>query len=135
MKDVDSALATLRIFNNPFRRFSSPVRPNPGIDNKMRDRQDSSRPGGLSDSGGNQPEGRTKPGKGMTRFTEGVADRMVAKSKIQPESFQVPQIGKPMVERVIYQKMPGSCDCASLFRTGRHLATDQTEACFHAELV
>jgi hypothetical protein len=135
VKDVDSALTTLRIFNNPFRRPSGPVGLNPGIKNKMRDWKDASRPGGLSNSGRNEPERRTKPTKRMTRFTERVADRLVARSKVQPESFEVPQIGKPMVKRVVYQKMPGSCNRASLFRSGRNLATNQTEACFHAELV
>jgi len=135
MEDVDSALTTLRIFNNPFRRPSRLVRLKPGINDKMRDRQDPSRPGDLSNSGRNKPKRRAKPANRMTRFTKRVADRLVARTDIQPESFEIPQIGKPMVKRVIYQKMPGSCDCPSLFRPGRNLATHQTEACFHAELV
>jgi hypothetical protein len=102
VKDVDSALTTLRIFNNPFCRPPGPVGLDPGINNKMRDWQDSSRPGDLSNSGRNEPERRTKPTKRMTRFTERVADRLVARSKVQPESFEVPQIGKPMVKRVVY---------------------------------
>ena len=95
---------------------------------KVRDRQDSSRPGDLANSGGNEAERRTKPTKRMLRLTERVADRLVARSKIQPESFVLPQIGKPMVKRVIYQKVPGSCNRACPFRLGRNVATNQTEA-------
>jgi hypothetical protein len=71
----------------------------------------------------------------MTRFTERVGDRLIAQGKIQPESVDVPQIGKPVVERMIHHKMPGSCNRASLFRSSRNLATNQTEACFHIEFV
>jgi hypothetical protein len=40
-----------------------------------------------------------------------------------------------MVKRVVYKKMPGSCNRASLFRPDRDLRTNQTEAGFDAELV
>jgi len=99
------------------------------------DGQDPSCSGDLSNSGGNEPERRTKPTKRMARFTEGVADRLITHFKIQPESFEIPQIGEPMVKCVIYQEMPGICNRTSLFRLGRNLASDQTEASFHAELV
>jgi hypothetical protein len=134
VKDVDSAITTFRILNNPFCRPSGPVGLNPGINNKVRDRQDSSRPGDLSNSVRNESKRRTKPTKRMAHFTDRLADRLIAPGKIQPESFEIPQIGKPMVKRVIYQKMPGGCDRASLFRPGRDLRTNQTEACFDAEL-
>ena len=134
VKDVDSSLTALRIFNDPFRRHSSPVRLKPGINYKMRDRQDSSRPGDLSHRRRNEPERRTKPAKRMTRLTECVGDRLIAPGKIMPESVDVPQISKPMVERVIYQKMPGGCNRTSLFWPDLNLATNQTEACFHFKL-
>jgi hypothetical protein len=70
----------------------------------------------------------------MARFADRVVDRVIAPGKIQPESFEVPQIGKPMMKRVVYQKMPGSCNRASLFRPNRNLRPNQTEACFDAEL-
>jgi hypothetical protein len=101
----------------------------------VRDRQDSPRFGDLSNSGRNEPERRTKPTKRMARFTDRFADRLITPGKIQPESFEVPQIDKPMVKCVVCQKMPGICNRAGLFRSDRNLATDQTEACFHAELV
>jgi hypothetical protein len=135
VKDIDSARTTLRIFDNPFRRPSSSVGLDPRINNKMRDRQDPSCSGDLSNSGGNEPERRTKPTKRMARFTERVADCLITQFKIQPESFEIPQIGQPMVKCVIYQEMPGICNRTSLFRLGRNLATDQTEASFHAELI
>jgi hypothetical protein len=69
----------------------------------------------------------------MRWFAERVADRLVALQNIQAEFFGVPQIGKPMVKRVVNQKMPGRCNRASLFRPGRNLASNQTEASFHAE--
>ena len=71
----------------------------------------------------------------MALFAERVADRSITPCKIQVESFKTPQIGKSMVKCVVYQKMTGICDRASLLWTGHNLATDQTEACFHAELV
>src|SRR5271166_4485635 len=77
VKDVDSSLTALRIFNNPVRRHSSPVRLKPGINYKMRDRQDSSRPRDLSHRRRNEPERRTKPANRMTRFTERVGDRLI----------------------------------------------------------
>ena len=135
MKDVDSALTTLGIFNDPFGRPSRPVGFDPGINHKVGDRQDSSRFGDLSNSGGHEAERRTKPTKWMGRFTERVADRFIAPGKIQPESFEVPQIGKSMVIGVVDQKMPGSGNRASLFRPHRDLRANQTEACFDAELV
>jgi hypothetical protein len=68
----------------------------------VRNRQDSSRPGDLSNGGRNQSERRTKPTKRLARFADRVVDRLIAPGKIQPESFEVPQIGKPMVKRVVY---------------------------------
>jgi len=135
VKHVDTALTTLRIFNNPFCRHFSPVGPKPGIKNEVRDGQDLSCPGDLSNSSRNKPERRTKPMKRMRRFAEGVADHLIAPGKIEAESLEVPQISKPMVKRVINQKMPASCDRASLFRPVRNLATNQTEACLNAELL
>jgi hypothetical protein len=44
-------------------------------------------------------------------------------------------MGKPMIKGMVYQKMPGSCNRASLFGPGRNLATNQTEASFHAEFL
>ena len=73
--------------------------------------------------------------KRMRRFAEGVADRLIAPVKIEAESLEVPQISKPMVKRVINQKMPASCNRASLFWPVRDLATNQTEACLNAELL
>jgi hypothetical protein len=69
----------------------------------------------------------------MRWFAERLADRLVAPQDIQAEFFKVPQIGKPMVKRVVYQKMPGRCNRASLFRPGRNLASNHTEASFHPE--
>ena len=101
----------------------------------MRDRQNSSRPGGLSNSGRNKPERRTKPKQRMTGFSQGVANRLIAPGEIQSESLEVPQIGKAMAKRVIDHEMPGSCDRPSLFRQVRNLATNETEACLYAVLV
>jgi len=38
----------------------------------------------------------------MARFTDRGADRLIAAGKINPEFFQVPQIAKPVVKRVVY---------------------------------
>ena len=68
----------------------------------------------------------------MVRFTERVADRFITPGQIQSESFEVPQIGQPMMEGVVDQKMPGCGNRATLFRLHRDLRTNQTEACFDA---
>ena len=135
MEDVDSAAAALRIFDNPSGRSTSPIGLKPRIKHKVRYRHNSSCLGDLSHGGRNESERRPKPGKGPTCFTKRIGNRLIAPSKIQLESVDVPQIGKPMVERVIYQKMPRGCNGASLFRPGSNLATNDTEACFHFEVV
>jgi hypothetical protein len=135
VKNIDTALTTFRVVNNPFCGPSRPVGFNPGINHKMRDRKDPSLPGDLSNSGRNDSERRTKPRQRMALFTDRVADCLIAPGKIQPEFFDVPQISKSVVKRVVDQKMPGSGNRASLFRPSRDLATNQTEACFDAEFV
>ena len=135
MEDVDSAAAALRIFDNPSGRSTSPIGLKPRIKHKVRYRHNSSCLGDLSHSGRNESERRPKPGKGPRCFTKRIGNRLIAPTKIQLESVDVPQIIKPMVERVIYQKMPRGCNGASLFRPGSNLATNDTEACFHFEVV
>ena len=71
----------------------------------------------------------------MVHFTERVADRFIAPGQIQAESFEVPQIGKPMMKGVVNQQMPGTGNRASLFPPHRDLRTNQAEACFDAELM
>ena len=135
MEDVDSAAAALRIFDYPSGRSISPIGLEPRIKRKVRYRHNSSCLGGFSHGGRNESERRPKPRKGPTGFAKCVRNRLIAPSKIQLESVDVPQISKPMVERVIYQKMPRGCNGASLFRPGRNLATNDTEACFYFEVV
>jgi hypothetical protein len=89
----------------------------------------------LSHGGSNESERWAKPGKRRTCFAERVGNSLIAPHKIQLESVDMPQIHKPMVKRVIYQKMPRAYDGASLFRSGRNLAADDTEAGFHSEIV
>jgi hypothetical protein len=89
----------------------------------------------LSHGGSNESERRTKPGKRRTCFTKRIANSLIAPHKIQFESVDMPQIHDPMVKRVIYQKMPRACNGASLFRSGRNLATDDAEAGLHSEIV
>jgi hypothetical protein len=135
VKDIDTALTTFRVVDNPLCGPSRPAGFKPGINHKMRDRQDPSRPGDLSNSGRNDSERRTKPRQRMARFTDRVADRLIAPGKIQSEFFDVPQIGKSMVKGVVDEKMPGTGNRASLCRPSRDLATNQTEACFDVEFV
>jgi hypothetical protein len=135
VKDIDAALAALCIFNNPLRRHPGSVRPDPGIKNKVRNREDSSRPDDFSNARGNEPERRAEPGDRARGLIERFADCLVAQNQILFEPFEVPQIGEPMMERVIYDKMAGGCDRASLFWSGHNLATNQTEASFNAEFV
>jgi hypothetical protein len=135
MEDVDSAAAALRIFDYPSGRSTSPIGLEPRIKHKVRYRHNSSCLGDFSHGGRNESEWRPKPRKRPICFTKGVRNRLIAPSKIQLESVDVPQITKPMVERVIYQKMPRGCNGASLFRPGRNLATNDTETCFHFEIV
>jgi hypothetical protein len=134
VKDVDSALTILGILNNPLGRPSRPVDFHPRINHKMSDRQDSSRLGDLSNSGGHETERRTKPTKWMARLTERVADRFIAPDKIQRESLEVPQIGEPMTKGVVDQEMPGCGNRASLFGPHHDLPANQTEAGFDTEL-
>jgi hypothetical protein len=121
VKDVDSALTTLGILYHPLGRPSRSVGFKPGINHEVGDRQDVSRFGDLSNCGGHEAERRTKPTKWMARFTERVADRFIAPGKIQTESFEVPQIGQPMMKGVVDQKMPGGGNCPRLFRPHRDL--------------
>ena len=135
VEDVDPATTARRIFNNPSRRSTRPIGLEPRIKNKVRYWQNSSCLGDLSHGGRNESERRTEPGKRLIRFAKRVRNRLIAPGKIQLESVDVPQINEPMMERVIYQKMARSCNGPSLFRPGRNLATHDTEARFHLEVV
>src|SRR3974377_1803446 len=129
MEDVDSAAAALSIFHNPSGRSISPIGLEPRIKHKVRYRHNSSCLGDLPHGRCNESERWPKPRKRPTCFTKRVRNRLIAPIKIQLESVDVPQISKPMVERVIYQKMTRGCDGASALRPGSNLTTNDTEAC------
>jgi hypothetical protein len=135
VKDVDSATMALRILDDPFRRSAGPIGLKPGIQDKVCHRQNSSGLVDLSHRGRNKSERRAKPGKRPIFFAKRLRDRLIASDKILIESIGVPQIGKPMVERVIYQKMPRGGDGTCLRRPGDDLATHKTEARLYFEFV
>ena len=135
MQDVNSALPPFRVFNDPMRRPPCSVRPDPRIKDEVRNRYDSSRPDRFSNASSNEPEWRTKPTNRAGGFAERCTDGLVAQTEIMIEPFEVPQIGEPMVKRVINNKVAGTCDSASLFWPGHNLTTNQTEASFNTEFV
>jgi hypothetical protein len=135
VQDVNSALPSFRVFNDPLRRSPGSVRPDPRIKHEVRNWYDSSGPDDFSNTRSDEPEWRTKPTNRAGGFAERFTDGPVAQTEIMIEPFEVPQIGEPMVKRVINNKMAGTCDRTSLFWPGHNLTTNQTEASFNTEFV